>query len=134
MSIADSLRDAINRRDVEALRALYTSDVQTDDPIAHSEGIDAVQACWESWWHAFGRLEITVNRTFGDDNRRANDWTLRATNDGPFAVPDGSTIPPTGRSVEIHGGSIIELADGRIRRQHDYFDFGELLAQLGITA
>jgi ketosteroid isomerase-like protein len=38
----------------------------------------------------------------------------------------------TGKQVEVRGASILEFADGKIRRCSDYWDMATFLKQLGL--
>lgn len=53
---------------------------------------------------------------------------MRGTHQGEL---DG--IAATGRSIQLHGCNVIEVADGRIVREREYFDTMALMAQLGVT-
>ena len=55
------------------------------------------------------------------------------TNTGPLSLPDGSTVPATGKAVRVRGCDIATVADGMIVRHHFYFDQMELLTQLGLA-
>ena len=54
-------------------------------------------------------------------------YRLTGTNDGDLA---GRLA--TGRAVEIHGCTIMEVEDGRVRRTHRYVDRLGMLLQLGV--
>jgi predicted ester cyclase len=53
---------------------------------------------------------------------------VRGTHTGPL-----QDIAPTGRSVALPGCNVIELRDGLIYREADYFDTATMLKQLGVT-
>ncbi|HEX7276755.1 MAG TPA: nuclear transport factor 2 family protein [Acidimicrobiales bacterium] len=59
-------------------------------------------------------------------------WVV-GTNTGPMALPDGSTMPATGKAVRVRGCDIATVADGAIVRHHFYYDQMELLTQLGLA-
>ena len=42
-----------------------------------------------------------------------------------------SPIPATGNRFSVRGASVIELEDGRIRRNSDYYDGATFLRQIG---
>jgi hypothetical protein len=58
------------------------------------------------------------------------EWKWRATNTGPLALPDGTEMPATGKSVELLGVSVVEVRDGEIAVVRDYFDNAGLMSQL----
>ena len=52
----------------------------------------------------------------------------RGTHTGPL---DG--IPPTGRRAEVVGCNVVEIRDGKIHRERDYYDTMALMQQLGLA-
>lgn len=56
----------------------------------------------------------------------------RGTNTGPFQLPDGSQLPPTGRTVEGLSCEIYRFRDGRIAQGRLYYDFLTVARQLGL--
>ncbi|MBA2383380.1 MAG: ester cyclase, partial [Actinobacteria bacterium] len=55
------------------------------------------------------------------------------THTGPLPMPDGQSIPPTGKSVRVRGCDAATVEDGRVKSHRFYFDQMELLGQLGLT-
>jgi predicted ester cyclase len=49
----------------------------------------------------------TVDSFFEDGDSFADEWTFTGTQDGPFALPDGAVLPPTGRPLEVHGMELV---------------------------
>lgn len=71
------------------------------------------------------RLEITSVFVAGD--RAGGEWVERGTHTGamgPYAA--------TGKSFSVRGASILELQEGKIRREALYWDSATLLRQLGL--
>ena len=54
--------------------------------------------------------------------------TIRGTHTGLLM-----DIPATGKAVEVPGCNVIEVRDGLIYREADYFDTGTLMQQLGVA-
>jgi ketosteroid isomerase-like protein len=48
-------------------------------------------------------------------------------------MPDGSEIPPTGKTVELPGVDIITVRDGKVVSQRDYFYVVAMMSQLGLV-
>jgi len=71
-------------------------------------------------------FEVTSIGMAGPDLVAAQ-WIMRGTNAGPM-----NNLPPTGRSVELHGADFIRVRDGRIRSVDGYFDSRVLPEQLGL--
>ena len=54
------------------------------------------------------------------------EWTMDGTHTGPMGA-----FPATGKRFSVRGASVIELEDGGIRRNSDYYDGAAFLMQLG---
>jgi steroid delta-isomerase-like uncharacterized protein len=55
------------------------------------------------------------------------EWTMSGTHQG-----DLPGMPATGRSFSVRGATVLQLADGLISRNSDYWDMATLLGQLGL--
>lgn len=64
----------------------------------------------------------------------ADEWSFVATHTGPFQLPDGGELPPSGRRVELRGMEYVAVHDGKIVVDNLYYDNMAVLAQLGLVA
>lgn len=55
-------------------------------------------------------------------------WTVTGTDTGTFG-----DLPPTGRSIQISGASIIHVIDGKFAEEWMYYNDGAMMQQLGFT-
>ena len=56
---------------------------------------------------------------------------MTATHSGPIVVDDDVSLDATGLRFTLHGVTVAEFAGDRIRSFRQYWDEGELLAQVG---
>ena len=47
-------------------------------------------------------------------------------------MPDGQTIPPTGKQIRMRAADVATVREGRIVRHDFYFDQLDMLVQLGL--
>jgi steroid delta-isomerase-like uncharacterized protein len=126
--IAQQWIDAWNARDVERILACLTGDAVYEDITlgavnrTPAETKQFVAVAWSAFPDL--RFESTGAADLGDN--MVLEWTMRGTHDGDFPG-----LPASGRSFEVRGVSVIELAGGKIRRVRDYWDFATALRQLG---
>ena len=73
------------------------------------KGIESFKQDVIKWRTAYPDFHITVNESFFDTNKFAVRWTITATNTGP------GIHPPTGKSINVPGMSIIHFQDGKIK-------------------
>jgi steroid delta-isomerase-like uncharacterized protein len=121
---------AIEARDLDRLRELFHPDYAYTgtDGVEHA-GAEAGLAVAERFTTAFPDLSIEVraSHAVGGDVAVV-EIVARGTNTGPL-----DDIPPTGRRLEGVGCNVIEVRDGKIHRERDYFDTLALLQQLGVA-
>jgi steroid delta-isomerase-like uncharacterized protein len=72
-------------------------------------------------------LTMTITRRVPHGRFVAEEYTLRGTHRGNLIG-----IPATGRRVEVHAVSFVELRDARLLEDHFYFDVSTVLQQVGL--
>ena len=55
------------------------------------------------------------------------------TNSGPLPMPDGQSIPATGKKIRIRGCDLATVQGGVVTRHRFYFDQMDFLQQLGLA-
>ena len=122
-----------NAGDLDGVMELYAEEATQIMPEGLFEGRSAIRerlardlvACPDIAWTVLSFVE--QGDTFADE------WTFVATHTGPFQLPDGSELPPTGRRVELRGMELVEVRDGKIVVDNLYYDNMAVLAQLGLV-
>jgi steroid delta-isomerase-like uncharacterized protein len=124
--------DAFNAHDEDRIRSLFADNCVLEGPgDLRLEGRDPVTQYSMSWLQAFPDATITVH-----NEQVAGDWvtqeaTFSGTHKEVLAGPTGE-IPPTSRTVNGRVATLFQIQDGKIARQHLYFDQVQLLIQLGL--
>lgn len=136
-TFADRMVAAIEAHDIEAIVALYRPDGTQVHPFADEvvEGIDAIREGDGALVRAFpdARVERRTEVRVGDTVLM--EVVLHMTHAGPLDLPDGSSLPPTGRPVTLPLVWVIDLdADERIVQERSYLDPSAFYAQLGLQA
>jgi steroid delta-isomerase-like uncharacterized protein len=123
---------AFTKGDYDGAIAPYADDAEVSDPTGKYKGKPEILAQFKVWHTAFpdAKGEVTNQVTEGD--RVATEVTFRGTHTGPLAGAMG-TIAPTGKRVELNIALLNWFRNGKIQREHDYFDLAGLMQQLGIA-
>jgi steroid delta-isomerase-like uncharacterized protein len=121
--------DAWNARDVErVLACLADGAIYEDVPLgAINRTAAETRQFIAAAWSAFPDLRFELMSAVGDDTHAIAEWNMLGTHRGDFPG-----LPATGRTFEVRGVSIMELAGDRIARIRDYWDFATALRQLGV--
>jgi steroid delta-isomerase-like uncharacterized protein len=123
---------ALNKQDYAEYVSFFAADAIYIGPGDRQEGPDAILANCERAAKSFPDLTFDTSMVIEDGNVVAGEWVSRAKNTGPVAMPDGTEIPATGRSVTISGVTVIEVKDGKIASLRDYPDNLAVMSQLGL--
>ena len=131
--LLDRYVELYNAGDLDACMELYADDASQRMHDGTFEGIEAIRSRLARDLVAFGDAKYVVESFFGEGETFADEWTFTGTNTGPFRLPDGVEIPPTGKRVEIKGMEYVEVRDGKIVVDNLYYDFMAAVAQLGLV-
>lgn len=128
LSVHRAMFAAVIARDFVALRALYHPDyTYTGGDGVEQKGAEAGLEVAQGYTAAFPDLTFEFRHEFAvDDVTSVIEFTARGTHQG--ALDD---IPATGRRVELVACNVVEVRDGQIHREREYFDTMSLLTQLG---
>ncbi|KAA0233539.1 MAG: Aklanonic acid methyl ester cyclase DnrD [Acidimicrobiales bacterium] len=121
--------DAVLDRDFDKLRDLCHADyVYAGGDGVEQKGADAGVAVAETYSTAFPDLSFEIRSQYEfDGDVSVLELTARGTHEAEL-----EGIPPTGRRVEVVVCNIIEIQDGKIYREREYFDGLSLMQQLGV--
>jgi steroid delta-isomerase-like uncharacterized protein len=121
--------DALSRRDVEAMAALWAPDGQ--EHIASqvdTVGPHGVREYFTELFTAFPDFALRVETTVAQDDKVAVHWKATATMTGPLWG-----LEPTGAHVETEGIDLLRVADGKIVRNDAVPDGMALARQIGLV-
>lgn len=107
----DALRALERERDLEAIAGLFAAESEIGNIVSPRQfsGLEGAREFWRSYRSTFDAMESTFRNVVAADGRAALEWVTHGTStDGdPFSYS---------------GVSMLEFADGRIRRFWAYFD------------
>ncbi len=72
-------------------------------------------------------LKFELKSSFGAGDQVASEWVMSGTHAGEFGG-----MPPTGKTFSLRGASILELREGKIYRNSDYYNAASFLQQVGL--
>ena len=134
-SLTDRIVSAFNRGDVDAFANCFTEDAVQYHPFfpAPLRGRPAIREAEAAMFAAFDDISFTVSNVIEEGDRVALECRVKATNTKPLVLPDGRTIPATGRTVDLTMASFFKVdADGQIREAHRYQDNLAMMQALGL--
>jgi steroid delta-isomerase-like uncharacterized protein len=121
--------DAWNRRDFDAVRSLLHPEYtyMGGDGKELTGGPDTGVNVAKAYAAAFpdGRLEISA--TYAQGNAAVSELRATGTHQGSLMG-----IAPTGKRVDFVLCNVVELRDGKVYREREYFDVLHMWEQLGV--
>ncbi|MGH2966714.1 MAG: ester cyclase [Solirubrobacterales bacterium] len=133
-NVVRRMADTVERRDAEAMAALYTQDATVHHPLypEPARGRDAIRASQRELFDAISDVEVQIRSILTGENICAAEVIIRATHTGAIDLGGKGPIPASGRRVEVYEVWAFDLdPNGLIIEERDYLDTAALLAQLG---
>ena len=121
-----------NAGDLDGVMDLYAEDAVQIMPEGTFVGRAAIRERLEREFVAIPDIDWTVLSFIEQGDAFADEWSFVATHTGPFVLPDGTELAPTGRKVELRGMELVEVREGKIVVDNLYYDNLAVLAQLGL--
>jgi steroid delta-isomerase-like uncharacterized protein len=127
--IHQQMVNAWNARDYDTMQSLLHPDyTYTGGDGKEMRGPEAGMAIARMYAAAFPDGRIEVQRVYTQGDTAVAEFVARGTHGGELMG-----IAPTGRAVEINICNVMELRDGKIHREREYFDMLTMLTQLGVA-
>ena len=117
---------AWNSHDWEKASTFYADDCEMEDiPSKICHGKRELEAYYKYLLVGYPNLNFEPKRSFGTENQIATEWIMSGTHTGNTA-----RFKATGKRFSIPGVSILEIQNGKVIRETDYWDMHSLLQQL----
>jgi hypothetical protein len=125
--------DPYNRKDLDALVALYHPDAELSFfMFPPQRGLDAIRAIWQWDLTAFPDGKLKILRQLTNGSTDMVEWTWTGTNLGPITLPSGETLSPTGRQATVMGMDTVEFESSLITAHRLYFQELSIMTQMGL--
>lgn len=137
----DTTRDLVehafevyNSGDVDAFADLYAEDAVLNFPDEAVRGRDAIRRNWAEQRAGFPDSHIHSDLLVVEGDTVADEFTFTGTNTEPMPMPDGTTMAPTGRHIEMKGMQLMQMRDGKMVRHDIFLDTSVWLTQMGLAS
>ncbi len=131
--LMDRVTQAVFAGDLDTLREIYALDVVASTPDAGIlHGLEAVVEWHRAFIDAFSELDYRSEQALETQECAIDQGDVIGTHTQPLQLPDGQSLPATGKQVTLRSVDIATVADGKIVRHDFYFDQLDMLTQLGL--
>jgi steroid delta-isomerase-like uncharacterized protein len=131
--LLDHYVERYNAGDLDSCMELYAEDAVQWMHDGLFEGRSDIRERLARDLTAFPDAAYTVISFVEEGEAFADEWMFTGTQNGPFLLPDGTQVPPTGKRVEIKGMELVQLRDGKIVVDNLYYDMAAAMIQLGLV-
>lgn len=132
--LLDRYVELYNAGDLDGVIDLYADDAVQGMPDGIFEGRSAIHDRLARELEAIPDVTHTVMSFIEQGDAFADEWTFVGTQTGPFLLPNGTVLPPTGKRVEVRGMEIVRVGpDGKIVLNTLYYDNLAVAEQLGLV-
>jgi len=100
-----------------ALPALYHPEAVLIDPFGEHQGLFAIQRYFTHLLANVDQCHFSIDKPFTDGDRFALTWTMHWSHP---RLTEGNTLA-------LPGCSVVDVQDGTVKRQRDYYDAGEMI-------
>ena len=124
---------AIKNSEWDTVSNMYAEDCVGIDPDGTKyEGRAANLENDQKWGSMMSDFNFNYANTVESGNTTVVEMEVTATMTGKMPMPDGSSIPPSGKTHTFKACMIIDWNNGQIKKQRIYADFMSFMAGFGI--
>ncbi|MBP2704542.1 ester cyclase [Microbispora sp. RL4-1S] len=127
----DNLRKAYNHHDLDALARCFAPGAILVAPDGIGDGREETASYYAQFIEAFPDTRVTVQTLVETGDILVSEYTISGTHMGPYLIPGGGLLQPSGRRIIVRACCLSQVQDGLISSHRIYYDQAELAAQLG---
>ena len=130
--LLDRYVERYNAHDLYGVMDLYAEDCVQIMPEGTFAGRSAIRERLARDLIACPDIDWTVLSFVEQGDAFCDEWSFVATHTGPFKLPDGTELPPTGKRVQLRGMELCRVRDGKLVIDNLYYDNMTVFSQLGL--
>ena len=116
----------IYKRDTSVINSTsFTEDCDVVTAQGDIVGVEAVKAYYTNYLNGFTEIEFEIKESFGQGNKLIKHYNFKGKHTGDFFG-----IPPSGNYLDLSGTTIVTMRDGKIAKEHDFYNMQTVLDQL----
>jgi predicted ester cyclase len=121
----------VDSRQTEKLASVETADFVMKMPMGTIKGVEGHTGLVKMFGTAFPNMKHTVTRCVESGETISCEGTFAGDNTGPMAMPNGKSLPASGKHVDFGWAGIATVKGGKVASVNVYFDTMALMQQIG---
>jgi len=106
----------------------FHEDVTVVTATGNVTGLDDFKAYYANYIDGFSDGEFSVINAFAQGDNLVKHWSFKGTHDGEFFG-----IPATNKKLDLSGTTIVQMKDGKVLQEQDFYDTYSFMKQLGLV-
>ena len=133
--IVNKFFEAMSNGDLDAAMSFMHEDcVNTDTGSGQvMTGLEENRADMQNWLSTFSNMKVESLNHVESGDMVATEMKMTGVNTGDMPMPDGTSIPATGKTVEMTGCQVVQFKDGKMIKSTQYYNMMAMMAQLGLV-
>ena len=125
---------ATEKHDIKAVMSMYSDDVVLSTPDAGDlKDRNEIAAYWKQFIDGFPDAKYQYLSKIEAGDKAIDEGWFEGTNTKPVKLPNGETMPATGKHIRMRSCDIATVKDGKITEHHMYFDELDFQRQMGLA-
>jgi steroid delta-isomerase-like uncharacterized protein len=121
---------ALSNGDVGGAVDLVADEADYRTPMGRLPGKDAIRQYLAGFDAAFPEAHFDIEHVVEAGGVVGVEGVYQGTHEGPLGLPDGTSIPATGKTLHTPFATWLTVAGGRITSHRPYWDVAGFMAQL----
>ena len=118
--------------DLDGSIAPFAENAVIVEPGGEHRGLAAIRNFTADGFLSFSSVSIDTTNFLECGDSYVAEWTARMTHSGPMKLPDGTEIPPTGKTFELSACEVGRFVGDKIIEVRVYWDNVSIANQLGL--
>ncbi|HXU80081.1 MAG TPA: ester cyclase [Polyangia bacterium] len=124
---------AVDSKNPDRLAEVDAADVEFMTPMGTFKGLEGHKQLTAGFANAMPNFKHTVTKCIEQGDTYACEGNFTGDHTGPMMMPNGQTVPATGKHVEFKWGGMATVKNGKVATIHAYFDIMTMMQQLGLV-
>jgi predicted ester cyclase len=123
---------AVDSKQPERLAEVDAPDIEMVTPMGTFKGLEGHKQLTAGFAAAMPNFKHTITRCIEQGETVACEGSFGGDHTGPMMMPNGQTVPATGKHVEFKWGGLATVKNGKVSSVHVFFDTMTMMQQLGL--
>jgi predicted ester cyclase len=131
-TVMDRFFEAVDSKDPARMAAVDAPDLVMVTPMGTFRGIAGHTQLMQGFATAFPNFKHQVSGCLESGEQISCEGTFTGDHTGPLTTPNGQTVPPTKKQIDMPWGGFATIKNGKVASVRVYFDPGLMMRQLGL--